>query len=86
MLGSWFIGVGVFECLEMPGVLLFWRALLMGVIGASVGNMSIGGMEQRPGIRTLDPITNNTGALLHNYFGYYFSAVDDSVMDAKGDV
>jgi len=58
----------------------------MGVVGASRGNMSIGGMEQRPGIRTLDPMTNKTEALLNDYFGYYFNTVDGLVVDAKGDV
>ena len=41
---------------------------------------------QRPGIRTLDLMTNKMGTLLNNYFGYYFSTADDPVMDAKGDV
>lgn len=58
----------------------------MGVVGASGGNMSVGGMEQRPGIRTLDPVVNKAGTLLNDYFGYYFNTVDDLVVDAKGDV
>lgn len=55
--------------------------------GASGGNTSIGGTEQRPGIRTLDPATNKTTTLLNNYFGYYFNTVDDLfVHPATGDV
>ena len=84
--GGWFIGVGIFEFLGMLGFLWFWRALLMGVVGASGGNISVGGMEQRPGIRTLDPVVNKAGTLLNDYFGYYFNTVDDLVVDAKGDV
>lgn len=45
--------------------------------GASGGNDSIGGVEQRPGIRILDPTTNKTTTLLNNYFGYYFNTIDD---------
>lgn len=55
-------------------------------IGASGGNNSIGGTEQRSGIRTLDPYTNKTTTLLNNYFGYYFNTVDDLFVDPKGDV
>lgn len=54
--------------------------------GASGGNLSIGGTEQRPGIRTLDPHTNKTTTLLNNYFGYYFNCVDDLFVDASGAV
>ena len=55
--------------------------------GASGGNDSIGGIEQRPGIRTLDPNTNKTVTLLNNYFGYYFNTVDDLfVHPVTGDV
>jgi hypothetical protein len=54
--------------------------------GASGGNSSIGGGEQRPGIRTLDPTTNQTTTLLNNYFGYYFNTVDDLAIDKYGDV
>lgn len=60
------------------GGLIYWAA--------SGGNMSIGGIEQRAGVRTLDPLTNKTETLLNNYFGYYFNTVDDIVVDAKGDV
>ena len=73
--------------LGILGFLWFWRALLTGVVSASgENNMSIGGVEQRPGIRTLDPMTNKMEMLLNNYFGYYFNTVDDLVVDAKGDV
>ena len=52
--------------------------------GASGGNNSIGGTEQRSGIRTLDPHTNKTVTLLNNYFGYYFNTVDDLRVDSSG--
>lgn len=55
-------------------------------IGASGGNDSIGGTEQRAGIRTLDPYTNKTTTLLNNYFGWYFNTVDDLFVDSHGDV
>ncbi|KAI9801314.1 MAG: hypothetical protein M1833_002884 [Piccolia ochrophora] len=54
--------------------------------GASGGNNSIGGMETRPGIVTLDPRTNKTTYLLNNYFGYYLNTVDDLIVDKKGDI
>ncbi|MCJ1369488.1 hypothetical protein MMC20_000699 [Loxospora ochrophaea] len=54
--------------------------------GASGGNDSIGGTEQRSGIRTLDPATNETTTLLNNYFGYYFNTVDDLFVHPNGDV
>ncbi|GAB7348283.1 hypothetical protein MBLNU459_g6264t1 [Dothideomycetes sp. NU459] len=54
--------------------------------GASGGNDSIGGGEQRPGIRTLDPTTNKTVSLLNNYYGFYFNTVDDLFVDSRGDV
>ncbi|KAF2771261.1 putative lactonohydrolase [Teratosphaeria nubilosa] len=50
----------------------------------SGGNDSLGGTEQRPGIRTLDPHTNKTVTLLDNYFGFYFNTVDDLVVDHSG--
>lgn len=52
----------------------------------SGGNDSIGGIEERPGIATLDPTTNKTVTLLNNYFGHYFNTVDDLFVDDKGDV
>ncbi|TKA69906.1 hypothetical protein B0A49_06121 [Cryomyces minteri] len=54
--------------------------------GASGGSNSIGGMEQRVGVITLDPLTNKTNVLLNNYYGHYFNTVDDLVVDACGDV
>jgi len=54
--------------------------------GASGGNSSIGGTEQRTGIRTLDPATNKTTTLLNNYFGGYFNTVDDLFVHSNGDV
>ncbi|KAL3421316.1 hypothetical protein PVAG01_07760 [Phlyctema vagabunda] len=52
----------------------------------SGGSDSIGGVETRPGIATLDPLTNKTTILLNNYFGYYFNTVDDLFVDEKGDI
>ena len=37
------------------------------IAGASGGNSSIGGTEQRIGVRTLDPLTNKTTTLVNNY-------------------
>ncbi|OJK02962.1 hypothetical protein ASPACDRAFT_76061 [Aspergillus aculeatus ATCC 16872] len=55
--------------------------------GASGGNNSIGGSEQRVGLRTLDPETNKTVSLVNNYFGYYFNTVDDLAVHPKtGDI
>ncbi|KAL1856060.1 hypothetical protein Plec18170_003928 [Paecilomyces lecythidis] len=54
---------------------------------ASGGNRSIGGTEQRVGLRTLDPNTNKTTTLVNNYFGYYFNTIDDLVVNKKtGDI
>lgn len=53
---------------------------------ASGGNESIGGGEQRVGIRTMDPKTNKTTTILNNYFGYYFTTIDDLFVDYKGDI
>ncbi|KIW70283.1 hypothetical protein PV04_02568 [Phialophora macrospora] len=47
------------------------------VFGASGGNDSIGGGEQRVSIRTVDPASNRSTVLLNNYFGYYFNTIDD---------
>ncbi|KAK3710086.1 hypothetical protein LTR37_010517 [Vermiconidia calcicola] len=52
--------------------------------GASGGNRSIGGIEQVPGIQTLDPHTNKTKTLLNNYYGLYFNCVDDLIVDKTG--
>ncbi|MCJ1424161.1 hypothetical protein MMC29_002048 [Sticta canariensis] len=54
--------------------------------GASGGNNSIGGTEQRVGIRTVDPKTNKSTTLLNNYFGFYFNNVDDLVVSPNGDI
>ena len=54
------------------------------VWGASGGNTSIGGIEQVPGITTLDPNTNKTEVLLNNYFGFYFNCIDDLIVDSSG--
>lgn len=59
--------------------LIYWAA--------SGGNDSIGGMEQRSGIRTVDPLTNQSTTLLNNYFGYYFNTADDLFVHPEtGDV
>ena len=54
--------------------------------GASGGNNSIGGTEQRVRLATVDPATNRSTTLLNNYFGFYFNTIDDLVVDAKGDI
>ncbi|TKA70393.1 hypothetical protein B0A55_05614 [Friedmanniomyces simplex] len=54
--------------------------------GVSGGNNSIGGTEQRSGVRTLDPHTNKSVTLLNNYFGFYFNTVDDLFVDSTGAV
>lgn len=53
----------------------FWNGQLL--FGASGGNDSIGGGEQRVSIRTVDPATNESTVLLNNYFGFYFNNIDD---------
>ena len=50
------------------------------LFGASGGNNSIGGGEQRVSLRTVDPATNKSTVLLNNYFGYYFNNIDDLVV------
>lgn len=55
--------------------------------GASGGNDSIGGGEQRVSIRTLDPATNRTTTLINNYYGYYFNTIDDLCVHSRtGDI
>ncbi|KAI9928522.1 hypothetical protein ASPWEDRAFT_336980 [Aspergillus wentii DTO 134E9] len=55
--------------------------------GASGGNNSVGGSEQRISLRTLDPQTNKTTSLVNNYFGFYFNTIDDLIVHPKtGDV
>lgn len=55
--------------------------------GASGGNRSIGGGEQRVSLRTLDPETNKTTSLLNNYHGFYFNTIDDLAVHPKtGDI
>lgn len=57
------------------------------VWGASGGNRSIGGTEQRVSLRTLDPETGKTAMLVNNYFGYYFNTIDDVAVHPKtGDI
>ncbi|KAH0541567.1 hypothetical protein FGG08_003979 [Glutinoglossum americanum] len=52
----------------------------------SGGNMSIGGVESRPGIATLDTTTNKAVTILNNYFGYYFNDCDDLTIDRSGNI
>ena len=54
--------------------------------GASGGNTSISGIEQRPGLQTVDPHTNKSVVLLNNYYGFYFNTVDDLTVDSSGAV
>ena len=54
--------------------------------GASGGNNSIGGMEHRVGLVTLDPATNKTEYILNNYYGFYFNTIDDLFVHPNGDV
>ena len=58
--------------------LIYWAA--------SGSNGSIDGIEQRSGIRTLDPSTNRSATLLDNYFGYFFNGVDDLAVHPNGDI
>lgn len=58
----------------------------MEITGAGGGNNSIGGTEQRPGIRVLDPTSNKTTILLNNYFGFYFNGLDNLFVDSHGDI
>lgn len=58
----------------------------METTGAGGGNNSIGGTEQRPGIRVLDPTSNKTTTLLNNYFGFYHNGLDDLFVDSHGDI
>ena len=58
--------------------LIFW--------GASGGNDSIGGGEQRVSLQNLDPETNKTTVLLNNYFGFYFNTIDDLFVHPNGDI
>ena len=54
--------------------------------GASGGNNSVGGMEHRVGLVTLDPATNKTEYILNNYYGFYFNTIDDLFVHLNGDV
>ncbi|KAE8141633.1 hypothetical protein BDV38DRAFT_278987 [Aspergillus pseudotamarii] len=50
------------------------------------GNESLAGYTFRPGLYTLNPMTGETQALLNNYYGYYFNAVDDLDIDHEGQI
>lgn len=50
------------------------------------GNESLAGYTFRPGLYTLNPTTGETQALLNNYYGYYFNAVDDLDIDHEGQI
>lgn len=59
----------------------FWNGQLL--FAASGGNNSIGGGEQRPSLRTVDPATNKSNVILNNYFGFYFNTIDDVTVHPK---
>ena len=54
--------------------------------GAAGGIDSIGGMEQRSSIQTVDPTTNKSTTILNNYYGSYFNTIDDLFVHPNGDV
>ena len=54
--------------------------------GAAGGVDSIGGVEQRPGLRTVDPTTNKSTTILNNYYGSKFNSIDDLFVHPNGDV
>lgn len=57
------------------------------VWGASGGNRTMPGGEQRPSLRTVDPRTNKATTVLNNYFGFYFNTIDDLAAHPKtGDI
>lgn len=57
------------------------------VWGSSGGSKTIAGGEQRPSLRTVDPKTNKATTVLNNYFGFYFTTIDDLAAHPKtGDI
>ena len=50
------------------------------------GDGSLGGNSFRPGLYALDVKSGKSRTLLNNYYGYYFSSVDDMDIDAQGRV
>lgn len=50
------------------------------------GDGSLGGKSFRPGLYALDVKSGKSRTLLNNYYGYYFSSVDDMDIDAKGQI
>ena len=50
------------------------------------GDEDIEGRVYRPGLYTLDPWTWKSEVLLNNYFGYYFSGLNDLDIDEYGQV
>ena len=57
------------------------------IIYATVGgNTSLNGRSFQPGLYALDPKTGKSRTLLNNYYGYYFSSVDDIDIDSAGQI
>lgn len=50
------------------------------------GGHSINGTEYRPGIFAVNYTTGKSQPLLNNYFGQYFSGLNDVAIDSKGDI
>ena len=50
------------------------------------GDGSLGGNSFRPGLYALDVKSGKSRTLLNNYYGYYFSSMDDMDIDAKGQI
>ena len=50
------------------------------------GDGSLGGNSFRPGLYALDINSGKSRTLLNNYYGYYFSSLDDMDIDAQGQI
>ena len=50
------------------------------------GDGSLGGNSFRPGLYALNVKSGKSRTLLNNYYGYYFSSMDDMDIDAKGQI
>ncbi|KAL9125546.1 MAG: hypothetical protein Q9217_005257 [Psora testacea] len=71
-----------------PDAAAYHNGLIYFAAVGSTDNTTLGGgVVQRSGIKTLDPVTNKTTTLLNNYFGLLFTTVDDLfVHPVTGDV
>lgn len=50
-------------------------------------NVSLdGGLQQRPGIVRVDPVTHKAEWLLNNYFGFFYGGLNDLTVDPVGDI